>query len=176
MKTLKTLKTLLLALLFTTTASAQLSITAYGDPVINIVGGDLNNYTEHNPVLSIGGRLEYVDDNKNMFVVTYEYTNLASKYRGGYVGFGRSYDFGWSKWKAYLDIGLISRDLVPVVYQDYKDTRSNPASITSALNGIISIKIYKRLSLDLHYALRLRTDIEGKLIGGNGDLGLRWEF
>ena len=100
---MKTLKTLLLALLFTTTASAQLSITAYGDPVINIVGGDLNNYTEHNPVF-------------------------------------------------------------------------NPASITSALNGIISIKIYKRLSLDFHYALRLRTDIEGKLIGGNGDLGLRWEF
>lgn len=170
------MKNLIFILLFTTSLTAQFSITAYGDPVINVLGGDLNDYTAHEPVLSIGGRLEYVDSNKNMFVVTYEYTNLSSKYRGGYIGYGRSYDFGWSTWKAYIDIGLISRDLVPIIYQNYKDTRSNPASITGALNGIISIKLYKRLSLDFHYAFRLRTDLEGKLIGGNGDVGLRWEF
>lgn len=171
---------LLLALLIATALNAQ-SITVYGDPIIMTIGGQINPKTEHNPVLSIGVRASAVDELKNMVVITYEYTNLSSKYSGYYIGYGRSYKLNESfssrdrgiTMSAYIDIGLITRELIPV---DELDTRNDPVSITGAINGITSFRLTNRLSLELHYAYRLRSDIEGKLFGGNGDIGINYKF
>lgn len=182
MKIMKSKLTIIALLAFMTT-SAQLSVSMYGDPTINTVGGKFNSKTEHPPVLAIGARVQYADSNTNLVSVMYEYTNLASKYNGLYLGFGKSYDLkedwnihrGFFKhltMSAFVDVGLIQRELNSKFENDNRD---DPISITTGLNAITSYEVWKGVYIDLHYIARLRTDIAGKIIGGNGYLGLRGE-
>lgn len=161
-------------------ARGQLSVGLYGDPVINTAGSLFNPDTNHDPLLAIGVKLQYKEPSNKLFLIlNYEYTNLAEKYNGLYLGIGFYIDGAeYELWKKfdfilYLDSGLIQRELnLGPGFEHYSD----PVSVTGALNGITSYEISEGLSLDFTASLRLRTDIEGKLLGFNGYIGITGEI
>ena len=166
----------ILAILTVTSAGAQVQATIFGDPAINTIGGRLNNRTAHNPVLAAGFKIAAKDRNNMYGALTYEYTNLAQKYNGLYIGLGFYIDgaeyygvLSRFDFIVYLDAGLIQRELIPV---DEFDKRNDPVSTTYGFNAITQYEVIDGWYIDFTANLRLRKDLPDKLFGFSGYIGI----